>query len=79
MTNSVDVKFSPEDVRILAQTVIDGCETYDDYHGDHCRHCNGRYSWGMFDGKWQKNEAAGIIHKSECPVLVAKDCLTGLE
>jgi len=67
-------KFNPkkEDVIILAKTVLEDHIEYQDGHyeyGYQCIHCYNNYS----------DTKKGVTHKLHCPVLVAKDVLTGME
>lgn len=66
-------QFKNEDVWKVAQTLLDHFVIWDVQCGmnayNECRYCNGHVYWDK--------DGADIVHDSNCPVLVAKDLLTG--
>jgi len=62
-----------EDARILARAVLEDHIEYNDYgsnYGYICTHC-------CNDTEDLKPDRESITHSADCPVLVAKDVLTG--
>jgi len=70
------VSFSPEDVRTVAKALLEDHWTFDsgDYSRDQCccNYCDGKTrEWSS----WKDYEQ--IPHDLNCPVLIARDLLTG--
>ena len=69
--------FHPNDVKILAETIMDSYWQLDESGKNcyvQCRYC---YRARYYVGYDYKPES--IVHALECPVLYAKDLLTGME
>ena len=62
--------YSDSDVKLLAETVLDYWQTYDDCdngpNGYNCEFCTGEHDFELINFK----------HALDCPVLVAQDVLT---
>ena len=74
MTEKI-IEFSVDDVRNLAESILDFYPAfeggdYSRFYGYYCEYC------GCESENYYKEH---IIHKSDCPVLVAKDVLTRLD
>lgn len=65
--------FNQDDVWKVARALLEWAVSHDVSHGrmavNECNHCDARIDWREPDDK--------IQHKPDCPVLAARDLLTG--
>lgn len=69
--------FSTEDVKALARAILDGWQDRNGRDMECCRHCGNEFGWYDRNGKYVEPET--VVHALDCPVIVAKDVLTGLK
>lgn len=62
------IEFDAKDVEAVCDAVIFQCEVTNDNGPNYCRYC--------YEDNWSSKR--GIEHKTDCPVLIAKDLSTNL-
>ena len=74
---------SPKDVEVLCETVLSGFVEEDGQSCDVCAHCGYRYGnaliWPNLPYGQKNYNMDRLPHHGNCPVLIARDVLTGID